>query len=167
LGCTIIVALNKREFIKTNNAKKNNIQPVIKSINLLHEYEFILLNRIFFVCVCKNSSKRPQKLALTSLQQDVFIIATLLLSYGIRNSYRNWNVSTFLSQCDNQFVDYFKISSRYSVFNHAIFVATKLLIYVVFSILSTNSKDFLNKKRHNELSIHKKARNLLVFLSKF
>ena len=162
MGCTRLVARNKRELIITKNAKDSK-QTEIKPINLLHEHEFLLLNRIFFAWLCKNSSKRSKKFELNCLQQEVFIIATLLLSYGIRNGYKNSpeeGVSTFLSQCGYQF-DNLKASSRDSILNQPVFVAIKLLIYLVFSILSTI------RSTDTEQSIREKAQNFLAFLSRF
>jgi hypothetical protein len=176
LGCLRLVALNKRELIKTKSTKVPK-QTEIKPINLLHEHEFILLNRIFFAWLNKNSSKRSGKrsgkLALNSSQQDVFIIATQLLSYGIRNGYKNLNVSTFLSQWSESYQLDKAIFSG-SILNHAVFVAIKLLVYGVFSIFSTLkaeerllNKDVLSKNTGIELSIHEKAQNFLEFLFKF
>jgi hypothetical protein len=95
------------------------------------------------------------------------------LSYGIRNGYKNLNVSTFLRQWSESYqLD--KAISIDSILNHAVFVAIKLLVYGVFSIFSTLkaqerllNEDVLSKNTGIELSIREKAQNFLEFLSKF
>lgn len=146
MGSIRLVALNKRELIKTKSTKvPKQPEMEIKRINLLHVHEFILLNRIFFAWLSKNSSKRSEKLALNRSQQDVFTIATQLLSYGIRNGYKNLNISTFLSQWSESY-QFDKAISRDSILNHAVFVAIKLLVYGVFSIFSTLKAQVIKRR---------------------
>jgi hypothetical protein len=61
LGCIRLVALNKRELIKTKSTKVSK-QPEIKPINLLHVHEFILLNRIFFESIEEREELRQRML---------------------------------------------------------------------------------------------------------
>lgn len=184
MGCTRLVARNKSDLIITNTAK-NWKQPERKPINLLYEREFILLNRIFFAWLSKKTKKHSKKWSLTSSQQDVWIMAVQLLSYGIRTGYKNLNVSMFLDQWEYP-LDNLKESSRRScrpdalvecddsIMNQAVFISIKLLVYVVFSILSTLKSEenlldpnILSKNTVTELSIGEKGQNFLKFLAKF
>jgi hypothetical protein len=168
LGCTGIVALNKRELILTNNAKDNK-QAEIKPLNLLHQHEFILLDRIFLLWLSKVNDKFPKVNQLNTLKfdcksklaqsialrkqkqkqkqkQEVFVIATQILAYCIRNDYKNLNVNNFLGQWEYKFSN-LNTTSNDSINNQPVFLGIKILIYGLFciSLIVKSNERLLNK----------------------